>query len=175
MESNLKLAFAFVMKDEGGYTDEKEDTGGATKYGITIHDLAKWRSEKWSKSTTKKDVMLLTPEIAQAIYKEWYWDKVRADELPDGVDYMVFDCAILHGANRAARYLQLALGVKVDDIIGPKTLEAAHTAEPSVVIEKIEHLRRQRARSRPNWKTYGTGWTNRINRVTKRAKEMLND
>ena len=59
-----------------------------------------------------------------AIYRARYWDAVAGDELPEGLDLAVFDFAVNSGPVRAVAYLQAALGVAQDGIVGPVTLGA---------------------------------------------------
>lgn len=168
MQGNLKKAVEFVERDEGGFTNHPHDKGGPTKYGITLETLASFKG----RSTNIKDVMAITRELARAIYKRKYWDPMRCDELPPGLDYAVFDGAILHGVYGATTMLQTALGVKVDGKLGPKTLEAAMVAKADATIKAFQALRRRRCRAHPRWATFGRGWTNRLNRVDARAQEL---
>ena len=66
----------------------------------------------------------LTPADVAPLYKRKYWDKIKGDDLPNGVDYVVFDAAINSGPGRAAKWLQACVGVEPDGGIGPKTLSA---------------------------------------------------
>lgn len=65
-----------------------------------------------------------TVEQLYEIYKSGYWDKCRCDDLPEGVDYVVFDQAVNSGPGQSAKWLQGVVGVAVDGGIGPRTLEA---------------------------------------------------
>jgi lysozyme family protein len=74
---------------------------------------------------TAGDVRALTRAEAASIYRRFYWDAVRADALPPGLDHAVFDLAVNSGPPRASTLLQRVLGVAEDGLIGPITLEAA--------------------------------------------------
>src|SRR5690606_40800811 len=92
--------------------------------GVT---LATFRAH-YGKSKTVDDLKKITGTQLQKIYKSGYWDKVRGDELPSGVDYAVFDYAVNSGPGQAIKHLQEVVGVKVDGIIGPATLAAVNAA-----------------------------------------------
>jgi lysozyme family protein len=113
------------------YTNAKHDKGGATKFGITIATLKAYRQEKVSEN----DVKNLTRDEAVDIYTEQYWNKVKADELPECLRCVVFDMAVNHGPANAGKILQRALNkvelgdgddpIKVDGKIGPITVAEA--------------------------------------------------
>lgn len=159
---------------EGGYVNHPADRGGPTKYGITQATLADWRGQRVSAD----DVKLLTWQEASRIYRKHYWDAVRADELPVGLDYLVFDMAINHGPKRAVMILQDALGVVPDGIFGPATLRAVHAIreDNAAVIREIEETAEKRelfyagiiARN-PSQAVFRDGWANRGARVEAEA------
>src|SRR5690606_26851833 len=103
MKENFSKILEWVKKDEGPYSNHPEDNGGPTRYGITIHTLRRWRKDK---SLSAEDVKNLSEEEVHQIYKKWYWDAVRADDLPSGLDYFMFDCGLLSGVGTAIKWLQ---------------------------------------------------------------------
>ena len=113
--TNFNPCLTFVLWAEGGYVDDPLDPGGATNLGITLGVLREWRHT----AVTKSDVQNLTREEAGAIYRARYWNAIRGDELPAGVDLMVFDACVNLGPGRSARMLQAAVGVAQDGAIGP--------------------------------------------------------
>src|SRR3954447_9587673 len=92
---------AFVLEEEGGYSDMPGDPGGATNMGITRATLADWRGAPVSKD----DVLSLERDEAAAIYRRRYWDAIRGDELPAGLDLALFDDAVNSGPRMAVRDL----------------------------------------------------------------------
>ena len=158
-----------IFVSEGGYVDHPEDPGGATNMGITFRTLQDWRGTR----ITKSDVKNLSKDEAKAIYKENYWDPLRASELPKGVALVVFDAGVNSGISRSSRWLQKVLGVEADGRIGPITLKAANEADPVKLVNdlcdhRIGWLRRLRT-----WKTFGKGWSRRVNRVRDDALKQL--
>ena len=102
-----------IHKLEKGYVNDPNDPGGATKYGIS------------QRSYPNLDIKSLTPEQAYEIYKEDYWDKVKADSFPYPVNVLLADFAINSGPARAVKVLQMVLKVTQDGLVGPKTVAAA--------------------------------------------------
>ena len=124
MQSSFGAALAFVLRQEGGYSDNPADPGGATNLGITRRTLAGWRKVSPWWNLPKTAVQALSAAEAGEIYRALYWSPVAGDDLPAGLDLAVFDFAVNSGPDRAARALQGIVGVAVDGRIGPKTLAA---------------------------------------------------
>lgn len=170
MQENFHQVKIFVQKDEGPYSNHPADSGGPTRYGITIHDLRRWRKDK---TLDAADVKAMPEDEVYAIYKKWYWDAVSADVLPSGLDYFMFDSGLLSGTQTAIKWLQRAVGTKPDGKIGPKTLEAVRAADTREIIEKVEKLRRASLKSLKRlWPIFGRGWTNRVNKSKARALKL---
>lgn len=158
-----------LFRHEGGFADHPRDPGGATKYGITRATLSAWRDRPVSKT----DVRRLTQAEAAAIYRARYWTVVKADALPDGVDYCVFDAAVNSGPARAAKWLQAAVRVTQDGVIGPKTLAAANAADPARLVEDLCDIRLAFLRGLSTWSVFGRGWERRVEAVRAHAKTMV--
>ena len=110
-----------LLIHEGGYTNDAADPGGPTNFGITIADYRHYVKPDASAA----DVRAMKLDEAKGIYRGKYWDAMRCDGLPAGVDYAVFDYGVNSGVSRAAKVLQRALGVADDGTIGPLTLAAS--------------------------------------------------
>ena len=157
-------AFAVVVGEEGGFgadpTDPGNWTGGAvgsgrlagTKFGISA---AAWPD---------LDIAQLTLAAAQAIYRRDYWDRVRGDDLPPAVALLVFDAAVNNGTERAARWLQAALGVAEDGAIGPATLAAvtARADDGGALASEFLAQRLVFMAALPTWRAFGLGWARRL-------------
>lgn len=166
---NFDEALSLVLKHEGGYVDHPKDPGGATNMGITIGTLRAYRG----KAVTKAQVKALTREEAAAIYRKNYWDAVKGDKLPSGVDYAVFDFAVNSGVGRAIPFLQRALGVPDDGVIGTATLKAVAATDPVKVLNAICDARLAWLKRLGTWGTFGKGWSNRIAGVRRAATAMV--
>src|SRR4051812_49409881 len=121
MQSTFQIDLADVLRREGGFVHDPLDPGGATNHGVTQHEYTHWRAGHGLPSRSVR--LIATDEIA-AIYAEDYWQPIRGDDLPAGVDYCVFDFAVNSGPTRAVKFLQRAVGAKDDGAIGDKTLSA---------------------------------------------------
>jgi lysozyme family protein len=110
-----------ILAHEGGKVDDPQDPGGRTNQGVTQAVYTAYRARL---GTTAKDVWEMRPEERDAIYRKQYWDAVNADDLPAGLDYVVFDGAVNSGVSRSAKWLQQALGVAPDGHIGVVTIAA---------------------------------------------------
>ena len=169
MKDNFSQCFALVLKHEGGYVDNPADPGGATNLGCT---KAVWE-QYIGRSVTKDDIKALTPNDVMPLYKAKYWDTIKGDDLPEGVDYAVFDFAINSGPSRAAKALQSVLSVTVDGQIGPATLRALETANPREVATAVCEARLAFLQSLPTYGTFGKGWSRRVAEVEQTAFNMV--
>jgi len=110
-----------ILKREGGYTDHPADRGGPTKFGITLSTLSTHRA----RSCNVDELKALTEGEARAIYEERYIIAPKLNRIIDGtLRGLVVDAAVNHGAGRAVKMLQAAVGADQDGIIGPKTIGA---------------------------------------------------
>ena len=165
MNSNFPFCLKEVLKHEGGWADHPKDPGGATMKGITIGTYSQWKGRR----ATKAELRAIPDEEVAAIYKRNYWDKVRGDDLPSGLDFVAFDAAVNSGPSRGAKWLQQGLGVAADGQIGPKTLAAAEEADAKTAIIAATNARFAFLRSLRTWPTFGKGWTRRVDDVRKKA------
>ncbi|RIA56749.1 glycoside hydrolase family 108 protein [Dichotomicrobium thermohalophilum] len=159
MKENFETALRHVLDFEGGYVDHPDDPGGATNLGITRATLARFKGRPVSKA----EVRALEVETAREIYRRFYWDPLRCDEMPAGIDLALFDGGVNQGTGRAARLLQSALKVSVDGIIGPVTLRAAQAADSMALLNAFM-ARRMHAYGRLSrlFRTFGLGWSRRL-------------
>jgi lysozyme family protein len=115
----------------------------------------------------------LTPDDVALLYKRNYWNKVAADNLPVGVDYCVFDTAVNSGPSQAVKFLQRALNVVVDGVLGQQTLAAASQRDAAELIEQFCEERLQFMQSLKTWPTFGKGWQRRVEEVKATATTMV--
>ena len=168
MISNWDKSFELMLKSEGGYVDHPSDPGGRTNLGVT---QAVW--ENWvGRSSNEKEMRALTPELVKPLYKKKYWDACKCDELPTGLDYLVFDFAVNAGAGRSIKTLQTSVGANADGAIGPKTLEAVMVCSKDQLIDKFSEEKLRFYQSLPTFATFGKGWTNRVSHVKTDALQM---
>jgi len=164
-----------VLGAEGGFVNDPRDSGGATKFGITQETLAAWRRSRDPNATVTVDhVRELKVEEAKEIYRSRYWNVLRCDDLPRGVDLLVFDLGVNAGPARSAKILQEVLGVEQDGSIGPVTLNGLNACPPDKVIREFSAKRLDFYRSlEEDFKVFGAGWTNRTNSMLEAALAMV--
>jgi lysozyme family protein len=168
MKENWEESLKHILKYEGGYVHHKDDPGGRTNLGVTQRVWEEWTG----KPATETDMRSLTVEMVSPLYKKRYWDAVRGDDLPSGVDLCVFDCAVNAGVGRASKFLQQAVGVTADGQIGPATMAAVAKKEPVSIIADFCHLREAHYKSLSTFATFGKGWMRRLDSVEAESKHM---
>ena len=158
-----------MLQSEGGFVNHPSDPGGMTNLGVT---KATW--ENWvGRESDEAEMRGLTPEKVEPLYKKKYWDAVRGDELPMGLDYLMFDFAVNAGAGRAIKTLQTAVGVTPDGGFGPMTMAAVQAVDPNELIERFSQAKEDFYRSLTTFATFGKGWLNRVADVKVKASAML--
>jgi len=122
-----------------------------------------------------KDMKDLTVEDVAPIYKKGYWDKMKGDDLPSGLDLCVFDFGVNAGPGRAAKFLQKMIGTTVDGGIGPMTLAKVNEYVDSngleETIKQYQLARQEYYEGLSTFATFGKGWTRRVEETTKLALE----
>lgn len=156
---------AVTLAYEGGFTEDPDDPGGATNFGITKSALETFLG----KQVSVDDVKNLSSSTAIEIYRANYWNQMLCGSLPAGVDLMVFDYGVNSGPGRAIKDLQGIVGVTQDGAIGKITLPAVLKAPPEDVINKLAAGRLMFLKSLPTWAKYENGWTRRVNDVQQKA------
>lgn len=165
MEANFPHCLELVLAHEGGYVNDPRDPGGRTNKGVTQRAWEAYVGHSVDEPTMRG----LTNAAVAPFYKSQYWDKIRGDALPSGVDCAVFDYAVNSGTTRAAKVLQQTAGVLVDGAIGPATLAAVAKADPVELVSRICALRQSFLQSLPTFATFGKGWTRRVAEVKDEA------
>jgi len=170
MDANFFKSLDMVLKHEGGFVDHPEDPGGATNKGITHKTYSDFLGRPLEDVDELKNI---PDEHVQLIYKQGYWDKVKGDELPSGVDFCIFDWAVNSGPSRAAKALQKAVMAAQDGAIGPKTLEAVKEYSAEDIIEAVTKEREAFYRSLRTFNTFGKGWLRRNKETRDFALDMV--
>ena len=174
---NYHNSFRKLLNVEGGFSDHPDDNGGPTNFGVTQRTYNYWRRlENLPQQSVKKITVL----EASRLYKKLFWNAVKGDLLPLGLDHIIFDYAVNSGPKRAIKALQKELGTSADGIIGPETrglIKEIYHKDNKVekIILAIMKKRLSWLHRLSDWKVFGRGWTNRINIVRKEALEMLDN
>lgn len=172
MKTNFEACLLEVLKHEGGFVNHPKDPGGMTCLGVTKATYEDWIGHP----VTEKIMRSLTVSHVRALYKVKYWDAVKADELPQGLDLCVFDFAVNAGPNRAVRYLQKMVGADADGQIGPKTLslitQYVRGNGRDFAVMTYQDARRDYYKLLKTFPTFGKGWLRRVADVEKVAVAM---
>jgi len=170
--ASYDAALTGLLRYEGGYTDHPSDPGGPTNFGITLADARRY----WKGNATADDVRAMPQTVARKIYRERYWNALRCDELPAGIDYAVFDYGVNSGIGRAGKVLRRVLGlpdrtsVVTDDVIAACVEYAAGDIIRSICTERLAFLK-----SLKTFAVFGRGWTARVSGVRAAALSMASD
>lgn len=169
--SDFEFAVKYVLDNEGGYSNDPNDPGGATNFGITAGDLARWRK----KPVTASDVQNMSVVEAENIYRSFYWDPLSCDGVNSkAISTAIFDTGVLYGISTSGKYAQrvcasLAQPVKIDGVIGPMSLKALNSVDDSkfihgmydLIIDHIDAL----VDANNRLKKFQAGWVNRAKRL----------
>ena len=168
MKQNFDKCLKMLLHHEGGFVDHPKDPGGMTNLGVTRKVYEKWVGRK----VTGQEMRDLTPDDVAPIYKKNYWDKVRGDDLPSGVDWVAFDWAVNSGTGRPAKAIQRCIGAIQDGAIGPKTLALVAEKDPEHIIQYVTTTRQRFYERLKTFETFGRGWTRRNSETQEIALEM---
>jgi lysozyme family protein len=151
---NFDRALRLVLLHEGGFVDHPRDPGGATNLGVTLATYSRWIGRQ----ATKAELRRLTPRDVAPIYRKGFWDAVRADDLPSGLDYATFDYAVNSGPGRANQELQ-----KVTHLPVAKAIDRLCASRLSFM-QRLRH-----------WATFGRGWSRRVKDVRTTALKWASE
>ena len=132
MDANFNTALQLILKFEGGYVNNPADRGGETNKGIIQKVYDGYRK---SRNLAIQSVKNITDDEVKDIYYRNYWLVAKCDKLPAGVDTAHFDAAVNGGAGQAAKFLQRAVGVNADGVIGDTTLAKVNSTEPKSLLK----------------------------------------
>ena len=169
MKSNYDECLKTILHHEGGYVNHPKDPGGETNLGVT--------KKVYQEHGGTKDMKDLVVEDVAPIYKKGYWDRMKGDDLPGGLDLCVFDFGVNAGPGRSAKYLQTMIGTVADGGIGPNTLKAveAYVSEHGIEksIKNFQEARQEYYEKLSTFATFGKGWTRRVEETTKLALDII--
>ena len=159
----LADSLKFTLSWEGGYSNNKDDPGGETNFGIT---RAVYDHYRHGRGLAVRSVKLITPDEVHDIYFTLYWQASHCDKMPVPLDLVMFDSFVNCGRDRVAKWLQASLGVVVDGRVGPYTLAAAWSGDHTklalaVCDQRAVHYARL-VKANKKFSTFIKGWTRRL-------------
>lgn len=152
-----------IRREGAAYTNHPADRGGPTKWGITQATLTAYRKVQ----VTEFDVASLSEAEARAVYADLYIHRPRFDQISDDrLRALVIDAGVNHGVEKAAKWLQRAVGVSDDGVLGPVSLAAINGADAgrlyrAVLAERIK-LYGTLITKDPKQAIFAAGWANRV-------------
>ena len=166
---NYVTCLEMILHHEGGYVNHPKDPGGETNLGVTKRVYEDFGGTKDMKDLVREDV--------EPIYKKNYWDRMKCDDVPAGLDLCLFDFGVNAGTGRSAKYLQRMIGTVADGGIGPNTLKALGNYIEEVgtegAIKNFQSKRQEYYESLSTFETFGRGWTRRVDETTQAALGMI--
>ena len=169
MKVNYDKCLETILHHEGGYVNHPKDPGGETNLGVT--------KKVYQEHGGTKDMKDLLVEDVAPIYKKGYWDKMKCDDIPSGLDLCLFDFGVNAGPGRAAKFLQSMIGTTVDGGIGPNTLakleEYIRENGEHEAVNKYQEMRQKYYEQLSTFATFGRGWTRRVEETTKLALDLI--
>ena len=169
MTERFKEFIKRVLQHEGGYVDDPDDRGGATKYGV-IQRTLDYYNKLENDLEMPASVRDLTTEQAKRVYWALYWNKYYDEIEEKRLAFKVFDIGINIGVRTAVKKLQLVLSrhgadLKIDGIFGPKTLHAVNNSIKSLYEAyktAIEHYYNHIVAVDKTQRKFLKGWLNRL-------------
>lgn len=169
-KASFDVAVEFTLKNEGGYSDDPHDSGGATNFGITENDLAQYLG----RPATVQEVKEMSIDTAKAIYKRNYWIS-GFEGLFQGAATAIFDFGVLHGPTTARTLAQSTANVHggvphllIDGQIGPQTQAAINAMGAPFVAYYASAMRNvfvSIVANNPSQGIFLKGWDNRADKV----------
>ena len=175
MPDGLDAAFNYLVDNDEGrtYTDDSDDSGGPTKFGIT----KKTYEEFFGHVVSDSEIENMTPEIAKQIYGALYWSPLHCDDIHfSAFAISIFDTAVLFGVKTVTLLVQQTLvlwcggTLEIDGLMGDKTVSVLNAIGAqngfmenfhSLLMDHIDGL----VAAHPKNEKYLLGWTRRIDRL----------
>ena len=157
MKYNFDYCFSQVIKSEGGYSNDLNESGGPTKHVRTGADLRRYKRD-----ATMQDIKDLSVSRAKDIYKFRYWDSLHCDDLSSGVDYTVFDYGINSGIGRPRKALQ-----RFKSLSGISLINAINNERTAFLKSLVTN--------QPKDNKFLRGWLNRVERVRQDSLKLARD
>lgn len=168
----MEMIIADILRREGGFVHHPADKGGATNFGITQAALGEWRA--LGRPASPDEVRTLRATEAADIYKDMYITRPGFAFVTNAALLgLLVDCGVHSGPARAVKWLQNALKVTPDGVIGEVTRAAYARADDRLIYkrvlgERVRFLGRLITAS-PSQAAFAAGWMNRVSEFVEAA------
>lgn len=172
--ANINILAPFIKNWEGGFVNDHADRGGATNKGVTIATYEAYCKKKGLPRPSVADLKKLSDAHWHDIIKTIYWDRWQADKIhSQKIANILVDwvwCSGIYGILIPQRLL----GVKIDGVVGEKTLEALNAQNPDKFFQTVLDARKRYLNditiSRPANRRFLKGWLNRLEDIKKLSR-----
>ena len=171
MKNNFDKCLHMLLEHEGGYVNDSRDSGGMTNLGVTKRVYDEWIGRE----STEQEMRDLTPDDVAPIYKKNYWDRIKGDYVPSGVDWCLYDWAVNSGSGRPAKAVQRAVGATPDGVIGKQTVGLIMEKDPKYIIDYVYTVRQAFYEGLDDYKHFGRGWSRRNKETLEQAMKMVEE
>lgn len=196
----------FLLLIEGGNNDKivHLDPGGMTNHGVTFRMWKRhinryathsyYLQERWFKfhgvndkgfvffdikKFTTNDFRALQPSDVKFFYFKEFWERIKADDLPLGIDYYLFDFTVHSGQGNAVKTLQRIVSTFPDGGVGAKTIGAVEkyvkTNGTKRLLKEFDVARRNFLSQTTAGKLWAKGMDNRLKKVMSKCYEIIDD
>lgn len=165
--ANVEKLAPLILKWEGGFVNDPDDLGGATNRGVTLATYMQYCRKKGYPVPTVERLENLSDREWTEILKTMYWDRWKANQIESQSVANILVDWIWASGTHGIKIPQQLLNVKVDGIVGTKTIEAVNSRNPRELFDLIKIARfdfiEEICRKRPANNKFKRGWLNRIN------------
>jgi lysozyme family protein len=151
-----------LLSHEGGYTADRRDPGNWTGGRVNAGQLKGTKFGIAANTYPNLDIKNLTRTQAIAIYRRDFWEAAKCDKLAPVVAFQLLDGAVNSGIKQATRWLQRAVKVADDGMIGSMTLAAIRATDQNDIAYRFNADRIDFMTRLKNWPVHGAGWMRRI-------------
>jgi lysozyme family protein len=168
--SNFDIAMKTVYLHECGYSDDKNDSGGPTKFGLSLRFLKLENLDiDGDGDVDKDDVLKLTKSDADKIYLQKFWTNNHYEKIKSyRVATKVFDISVNAGASRSHKLVRMSINkilhanIPVTGTLDDETINTMNRIEPVLLLDEIRSQQAMFYRSivntHPQYKVFLKGW-----------------
>jgi lysozyme family protein len=167
-QDNFINCLQLTLHFEGGYVKNPFDPGGATNKGITLRTFSAYKG----RTAARAELLSLSDQDVQNIYKQMFWAPLRGDDLPSGLDAALFDYAVNSGPRRALISLQNILNLRPTGMADDHVLAMINELPPAALISALSQHRTAFMQRLRNFATFKKGWLTRVKQVETAALAM---
>lgn len=185
-QGNFDPCFNFTIGEEGRYSDTPRDPGNwssgrvgigtmiGTCWGISAPTLIAWMGDN-AHLVTPDYMRALPIETAKDIYKKNYWDAMRCDELPVGIDLAVWDFGVNAGPAHSIAELLETMGLSPTATLDDTVINSLPNCKASDLINDLIDYHDWYYHRNRLFSVFGAEWLARQERLKKAALAMAEE